>query len=154
VYCGSYICNSISYLVGFFLLCLPHSCYLSLSTDQVIQGHWKKKMKPTPTSQCYSHCHHLEVSKFKKIRPHSTFSHTLCLLLSHLAHFDEDPSNQQRKRLKTPHRSTKVEDHLSSSIVMFLFISLLLVFSFFKSRDEIPFKGVDLSHPEISNFRK
>jgi hypothetical protein len=34
----------------------------------------------------------------------------------------------------------------------FLFISLLLASSFFESREEIPFKGVDLSHPEISNF--
>jgi hypothetical protein len=59
------------------------------------------------------------VSKLKKIRPHYTFSHILCLLLSHLAHSDEDPNNQQIKRLKTPHklcleedRSTKVEDRL------------------------------------------
>jgi hypothetical protein len=65
----------------------------------------------------------------------------LCLLLSHVAHSDEDPNNQQRKRLKTPHRTTKVEDHLPTLAAMFLFISLLLASSFFESRDEIPFKG-------------
>jgi hypothetical protein len=66
---------------------------------------------------------------------------------------DEDPSNQQRKGLKTPHQSTKVDDHLPTLAEMFLFISLFLVSSFFESRDEILFKGVDLSHHEISNFR-
>jgi hypothetical protein len=89
----------------------------------------------------------------KKRRLHSTFLPTLCLLLSHLAHSDEDPSNQQRKRLKVPHRSTKENDRLPTLGVMFLFISLLLASSFFESWDEIPFKGVDLSHPEISQFQ-
>jgi hypothetical protein len=86
-------------------------------------------------------------------RPHSTLSPTLCFLLSHLAHSDEDPSNQQRKRLKVSHRSTKEDDHLPTLGAMFLFISLLLASSFFESWDEILFKEVDLSHPEISNFR-
>jgi hypothetical protein len=47
----------------------------------------------------------------------------------------------------------KRDDRLPTLGAMFLFISLLLASSFFESRDEIPFKGVDLSHPEISNFR-
>jgi hypothetical protein len=54
----------------------------------------------------------------------------------------EDPTQRQQKRM-TVYQSQKI----------ILFVSLLLVSSFFKSRDEIPFKGVDLSHPEISNFR-
>jgi hypothetical protein len=55
--------------------------------------------------------------------------------------------------LKVSHQSTKEDDRLSTSIAMFLFISLLLASSFFESRDEILFKGVDLSHPEISQFQ-
>jgi hypothetical protein len=54
----------------------------------------------------------------------------------------EDPTQRQQKRMAV---------YLSQQII--LFISLLLASSFFESRDEIPFKGVDLSHPEISNFR-
>jgi hypothetical protein len=135
-------------------LYLPRPC-LSFSlpgSNEVLQ---KKKLKhtPMPTSKCYYNLRHLQMSKLKKRKLHSTFSHTLCLLLSHLAHSDEDPSNQQRKRLRTPDLSTKVEDRLPISIAIFLFISLLIVSSFFESRDEIPFKGVDLSHPEISNFK-
>jgi hypothetical protein len=125
-------------------LYLPHPCCLSFSppgSNEVLQ---KKKLKhaPMPTRKCYCYCLcHLEVGKMKKKRHHSTFLPTLCLLLSHLAHSDEYPNNHWRKRLKTPHRSTKVEDRLPTSIVMFLFISLLLASSFFESRDEIPFKG-------------
>jgi hypothetical protein len=89
----------------------------------------------------------------KKEKLHSTFLPTLCFLLSHLTHSDEDPSNQQRKRLKVSHRSTKEDDSLPTLGAMFLFISLLLASSFFESRDDIPFKGVDLSHPEIFNFK-
>jgi hypothetical protein len=74
-------------------------------------------------------------------RPHSTFFPTLSLLLSHLTHSDEDRSNQQRKKLKVSHRSTKEDDRLPTLGAMFLFISLLLASSFFESRDEIPFKG-------------
>jgi hypothetical protein len=54
----------------------------------------------------------------------------------------EDPTQRQQKRMTV---------YLSQQII--IFVSLLLVSSFFESRDEIPFKGVDLSHPEISNFR-
>jgi hypothetical protein len=68
------------------------------------------------------------------------------LLLSHLAHSDEDPNNQQRKRLKVSHRSTKVDDRLPTLGAMFLFISLLLASSFFESQDEIPFKGGEICH--------
>jgi hypothetical protein len=56
-------------------------------------------------------------------------------------------------RLHIDRQRSKTEDRLPTLGAMFLFISLLLAFSFFESRDEIPFKGVDLSHPEISNFR-
>jgi hypothetical protein len=91
--------------------------------------------------------------KMKKRRHHSNFLPTLCLLLSHLAHFDEGPNNHSRKRSKTPHRSTKVEDRLPTLEAMFLFISLLFASSFFESRDEILFRGVDLSHPKICQFQ-
>jgi hypothetical protein len=46
---------------------------------------------------------------------------------------------------------TKEDGHLPTPIAIFLFISLFLVSSFFESRDEIPFKGVGLSHLEISD---
>jgi hypothetical protein len=59
----------------------------------------------------------------------------------------------KNEELKVSHRSTKEDDRLPTIIALFMFVSLLLVSSFFKSRDEIPFKGVGLSHPEISNFR-
>jgi hypothetical protein len=51
------------------------------------------------------------------------------------------PTTNKEKRLKTSHRSTKVDDRLPTFAAMFLFISLLLVSSFFESWDEIPFKG-------------
>jgi hypothetical protein len=122
---------------------LPHPCCLSFSTpgsNEVLQ---KKKLKhtPMPTRKCYCYRCHLEVSKLKKRRLQSTFSPTLCFLLSHLAHSDEDPSNQQRNRLKVSHRSTEEDDRLPTLGAMFLFISLLLASSFFESRHEIPFKG-------------
>jgi hypothetical protein len=137
VYCWSYICNNISCLV-WFLFCTFHilAIFLCFNSLEVL-----------PEGSLRHRC------KLQKRRHHSTFLPTLCLLFSHLAHSDEDPNNHLRKRLKTPHRSTKVEDRLPTSITMFLFISLLLASSFFESRDEIPFKGVDLSHPEISNLR-
>jgi hypothetical protein len=133
-------------LLSWVLSFVPPTSLLSLflSTDHVIEGRQKKKMKPTPTSstcKCYYHLLHLQVSELKKKRRHSTFSPTLCFLLSHLAHSDEDPGNQQRKRLKVSHRSTKEDDRLPTSIAMLLFISLPLASSFFESRDEIPFKG-------------
>jgi hypothetical protein len=101
-------------------------------------------MKSTPTSstsKCYYDLRLLQVSKLKKRRPHSIFYLTHYALF-HLAHSDEDPNNQQRKRLRTSHRSTKVEDRLPTLGAMFLFISLLLAPFFFESRDEIPFKGI------------
>jgi hypothetical protein len=48
------------------------------------------------TSKWYTRLRHLEVSKLKKIRPHSTFLSTLCLLLSHLAHSDENHNDQDK----------------------------------------------------------
>jgi hypothetical protein len=75
-------------------------------------------------------------------RHHSTFLPTLCLLLSHLAHSDEDPNDQDKMRNKDPtSQTTKEDDRLPTSIAMLVFISLLLASSFFESRDEIPFKG-------------
>jgi hypothetical protein len=136
VYCGSYIRNNISCLVG-FLFCTSHILVIFLVSTR--WRHYQKEVK----GKC----------KMKKRRHHSTFLPTLCLLLSHLAHSDEDSNNHRRKRLKVSHRSTKEDDRLPTSIAMFLFISLLLASSFFESRDEIPFRGVDLSHTEISNFR-
>jgi hypothetical protein len=63
------------------------------------------------------------------------------------------PQWPTRRGIKTSHRSTKEDDRLPTIIALLLFISLLLVFSFFESWDEILFKGVGLSHPKISNFR-
>jgi hypothetical protein len=60
------------------------------------------------------------VSELKKKSPHSTLSPTLCFLLSHLAHSDEDPSNQQRKRLKVSHRPTKEDGRLPTAIAILL----------------------------------
>jgi hypothetical protein len=104
--------------------------------------------KSVPTSKCYYH-RHLEVSKLKKRRLYTIFFSTLCFLLSHLAHSDEDHDDQERWTFKILH----TDRWLPTLAAMFLFISLLLVSSFFESRDEIPFKRVDLSHPEISNVR-
>jgi hypothetical protein len=106
------------------------------------------------TSKCYCHHREVKVIKMKKRRPHSTFFPTLSLLLSHLTHSDEDPNDQDKMRNKDPTcHTTKEDDRLPNSGAMFLFISLLLGSSFFESRDEILLSGVDLSHPEISNFR-
>jgi hypothetical protein len=44
---------------------------------------------------------------------------------------NKDPTSQ----------TTKEDDRLPTSIAMFVFISLLLAYSFFESGDEIPFKG-------------
>jgi hypothetical protein len=138
------------------LLYLSHPCCLSFSlpgSNEVLQ---KKKLKrtPMPTSKCYCYRRHLEVRKLKIKRFHSIFSPTLRLLLSHLAHSDEGPNDQDKMRNKDPtSQTTKEDDRLPTSIAMFVFISLLLASSFFESRDEIPCKGVDLSHPEISNFK-
>jgi hypothetical protein len=124
VHCGSYICNDISCLVGFLFVPPTSLPSFFISTHK---RHYRKEVR----GRC----------KMKKRRLHSTFLPTMCLLLSHLTHSDEDPNNQQRKRLKVSHRSTKEDDCLPTSIAIFLFISLLLVSSFFKSRDEILFKG-------------
>jgi hypothetical protein len=75
-----------------------------------------------------------------------------CLLLSHLAHSDEDPDDQDKTRNKdfTPiDKRGWPPTYLNSYILVYL---LLFVSSFFESWDEIPFKGVGLSHPEISQF--
>jgi hypothetical protein len=75
------------------------------------------------------------------------------LILSHLPHSNEDP-NDQTDEYKRPYTQTTKEDvRLTISTAIFLVFSLLLVSSFFESRDEIPFKGVDLSHPKISQFQ-
>jgi hypothetical protein len=94
------------------------------------------------TSKCYCHPREVKVSKMKKRRPLSTFFPTLSLLLSHLTHSDEDPNDKDKMRNKDPtSQTTKEDDHLPSSIAMFVFISLPLASSFFESRDEILFKG-------------
>jgi hypothetical protein len=41
----------------------------------------------------------------------------------------------------------RIEEHDNTHM------SLCFLLTFLESRDEIPFKGVELSHPEISNFR-
>jgi hypothetical protein len=133
--------------------CTSHILVISLSL-YLIKWRTPEEEKEAHTNKpMLLPSHLLEVSKLKKRRPHSTFSHTLCLLLSYLDHSDEDPSNRQRKRLKTPHRSTKVEDRLPTLVAMFLFISLLLVSSFLNLKTRFRLRGVDLSHPEIYNFR-
>jgi hypothetical protein len=119
--------------------CAPHILAISLSLYLI---KWR-----TPEGQNEAHTNKLMLLPLSPSRteqveePHSTFSPTLCFILSHLAHFDEDPSNQQGKRLKVSHRSTKEDDHVPTLGAMFLFISLLLASSFFESRDEIPFRG-------------
>jgi hypothetical protein len=104
------------------LLYLPHPCHLSLFL--LIRGHHKKEAE----GSC----------KLKKRRPHSTFLPILCLLLSHLAHSNEDPNDQERWTLKILHNDRQKR---MTAYAMFFFVSLLLVSSFFESRDEIPFKG-------------
>jgi hypothetical protein len=126
VYCGSYICNDISCLVG-FLFCTFHIlviflCFFSL------EGITRRKEG--------------RHASWRKRRPHSTFLSTLCLLLSHLAHSNEDPNDQERWILKILHPDDKRGRlPLPTSIAIFLFIFLSLVSSFFESRDKILFKG-------------
>jgi hypothetical protein len=50
-------------------------------------------------------------------------------------------------------QTAKEDDHLPISIAIFLFISLLFISYFFEYWDNIPFRGVDLSQPEISEFQ-
>jgi hypothetical protein len=102
--------------------CASHILAISLSLYLIKWGTPEEENEATPTNQCYCHRHHLEVSKLKIRRPHSTFSPTLCFLLSHLAHSDEDPSNQQRKRLKVSHRSTKEDDRLPTLGNVFVYL--------------------------------
>jgi hypothetical protein len=147
VYCGSYICNNISCLVGFFS-CTSHLLVVLSTLSN--EGLHKKKLKLPLTSsmsKCYYHLRHLRVSKLKKRRPHSIFFPTLYLLLFHLA--------QQPRKMKIKDFTliNKRGWRLPTSIAMFLFIFLLLVSSFFESRDKIQFKGLGLSHPEISQFQ-
>jgi hypothetical protein len=119
--------------------------FLSISSNE---GHLKKKLKPTPTStsKCYCNCHNLEVSKLKKRRHHSTFSYTLCLLLSHVAHSDEDLNDQDKMMNKDfiPIDNRGCPSCLSP-------FSLFLLSSNLETRFLL--RGVGLSHPEISNFR-
>jgi hypothetical protein len=75
------------------------------------------------------------------------------LLLSLLPHSNEDPNDQKDEYKRSYTQTTKEDDLLSISTAIFLVVSLLLVSSFFESRNEIPFKGVDFSHPEISQFQ-
>jgi hypothetical protein len=136
-----------------FFICASHILAISLSLYLIKWRTPEEENEATPTSQCYCHRHHLGVSKLKKRRPHSTFLHTLCFLLSHLAHSDEDPSNQQRKRLKVPiDQQKRMTAYLPWEQCFCLSPSdLLLLSSNLGTRFRL--RGVDLSHPEISQFQ-
>jgi hypothetical protein len=125
MYCGSYICNDISCLVG-FLFCTSHIlvifiCFYSLEDIA------RRKLKAGKS--------------WKKEDLTLLYLPTLCLLLSHLPHSNEDPNDQKDECRRSYTQTTKEDDRLTISTTIFLFISLLLVSCFFESRDEIPFKG-------------
>jgi hypothetical protein len=112
-------------LIWVFILDLPHPYYLSFFSTWSNKGLQKKKLKlaPIPTRKCYYHHRHFKVSKLKKRRPHSTFFPTLCFLLSHLAHSNEDPNDQERRILKIlhpDHRRGWPPTYLSSNILVYL----------------------------------
>jgi hypothetical protein len=69
------------------------------------------------------------------------------LLLSHLPHSNEDPNDQKDEYIRSYTQTTKEDDRLTISAAIFLAVSLLLVSSFFESRDEILFKGGRLVTP-------
>jgi hypothetical protein len=102
---------------------LPHPCHLSLFL--LTRGHHKKEAEGR--------------YNLKKRRPHSTFLPTLCLLLSHLT-LMKTTLTKKDEYWRSYTQTTKEDSWLPTSIAI-LFISLLLVSSFFESRDEISFKG-------------
>jgi hypothetical protein len=107
VYCGSYICYDISYLVGYlfgtFHILVIFLCFFSLEDitrrKEGRHASWRKR------------------------RSHSTFLSTLCLLLSHLAHSNEDPNDQERWILKILHPDDKrgwLPTYLNRNILVYL----------------------------------
>jgi hypothetical protein len=102
VYCGSYICNNISCVVG-FSFCTSHLLVTFLplyiikrrTPKSGNEGHTNviNKQMLLPPSQSRS-------KQVEERRHHSTFFSILCLLLSNLAHSDEDPNDQDKKRNK------------------------------------------------------
>ena len=125
--------------------------------ERITEKLQKKKLKLPPTSstsKCYYHLRHLQVSKLKKTRPHSTFFPTLCFLLSHLAHSDEDPNDQDKMKIKgfTPINKKRMTAYLSQQLYSCLSPSSLFLLS---SNLGMRFclRGVDLSHHEISEFQ-
>jgi hypothetical protein len=68
VYCGSYICNNISCIVG-FSFCTSRLLVTFLRLYIIKRRTPKEGNEATPTSstsKCYYHRHHQEVSKLKK----------------------------------------------------------------------------------------
>jgi hypothetical protein len=123
VYCGSSIYNDIICFVGFFS-CASHILVTTLSTCSS-ERFEKKKLKSAPilTSKCYYHHRHFELSKLKKRKPHSTFLPTLCLLLSHLTHSNEESNNKERWILKILHTDDKrgwPPTYLNNTIIVYL----------------------------------
>jgi hypothetical protein len=105
------------------LLYLSHPCHLSLFL--LTRGHHKKEAE----GRC----------KLKKKKTSPYFPSYLVLAIYLTLIKVGRPRQDEEKNIS--HRSTKEDDCLPTSIIMFLFISLLLVSSFFESRDEILFKG-------------
>jgi hypothetical protein len=123
VYCGSSTYNDIKCLVGFFYYTF-HLLVIFLSLSTWSSEALEIEACTNKTSKCYYHHRHLKVmSKLKKRRPHSNFLPTLCLLLSHLVHSNEDPDDQGRWILKILHTGDKRRwppTYLNSNILVYI----------------------------------
>jgi hypothetical protein len=96
VYYGSYICNDISCLVRFFC-CIFHLLVIFLPLYLIkwrtSEEEWKHV--PMPTSRCCYHHHHIKWAIWRKQDITLLSFATLCLLLSHLAHSNEDRTTKK-----------------------------------------------------------
>jgi hypothetical protein len=107
MYCGSYICNDISCLVG-FLFCTSYIIVIFLCFYS-LEDITRRKLKAD--------------ASWRKEDITLLFLSTLCLLLSHLPHSNEDPNDQERRILKILHPDNKrgrLPTYLNSNILIYL----------------------------------
>jgi hypothetical protein len=96
VYCGSYICNDISCLVGFFC-CIPHLLVTFLRLYIMKRRKWRPHQRHQQANATAT----VTIKKWASLRKEDiTLLPTLCLLLSHLVHSDEYPNDQDKMRNK------------------------------------------------------
>jgi hypothetical protein len=154
VYCGSYICNNISCLVGFFF-CVSHILAISLSPylikwrtlEEENEAHTNKQML-LPPSSCKS-----EQVEEKKTSLYFPFPPCSCYYSIYLT-LMKTPNDQERWILKILHLDDKrgwLPTYLNSNILCLSSFPLFLLSSNLEMR--FCLRGVDLSHPEISQFQ-